>query len=68
MLGEDMSSHGVRIKMGLKIGLVLSGVNAFINISGLPCCGGSTLALRFFAGEDLIQYPSVPPVRNTHLN
>jgi hypothetical protein len=56
------------MKMGLRIGLVLSGVNAFIDISEFPCCSGSTLALRFFAGEDVTQHPGVPPVRNAHLN
>jgi hypothetical protein len=40
----------------------------YIYIYGFPFCGGSTLALRFFAWEAVTQHPSVPPARNAHLN
>jgi hypothetical protein len=68
LFGKNVSSHGVRIKMGLRIGLVLSGVNAFIIISELPCCGGSTLALRFFVCEAVTQQRRVLRAPNAHLN
>jgi hypothetical protein len=68
LLGEDVSSHGVKVEMGFRVGLVLLGMNAYINMSGFLCCGGSTLALRFFACEDVTQHPSAPPVRNALLN